>query len=65
MIKVKKIQEIINSMNPEANFILTVNGFKEDDFEINYGGSEGVTPKNAEFVSLNIHATNETKPSLN
>ena len=52
--KIKELIEKLNEYNPEAIFGICINGrpLKENQYEICYGSSEGVTKKNCEDVDI-------------
>ena len=52
--KIKELIEKLNEYNPEAIFGICINGrpLNENQYEICYGSSEGVTKKNYDDVDI-------------
>lgn len=61
--KVKEVIEKLKEYNPEAKFCIVVNG-SDKNYEICFGGAEGVTKENCDSVDFMIDTPCEIKGEL-
>ena len=52
--RVEDLIKILEELNPEATLTVHTGGYVTHNWEVNYGGSEGVTKQNCESVSIHV-----------